>query len=177
MNVKAEEILQTFLDQLDELMSPVEGKIAFGNLRKQVSEWEDEKGRSANIAILYETPGGSTNQINIAFHFYPPAFYLVNEITGEEEGIASASEALERVREYIQAIPAKRRLRLQTEIDSWCKAGKTQSEIFASLNKLLYCNFRGACITTEELQEATRYAISSLRGLNKAGGSAGNRDE
>ncbi|NCO32367.1 MAG: hypothetical protein AUJ92_15720 [Armatimonadetes bacterium CG2_30_59_28] len=169
MSDTAESTLKSFLEELGNQMAPMEGKVAFGNLRKQVSEWEDDKGKSTNIAIIYETPGGSTNQINIAFHHFPPAYHLLNDVTGREEAIPKSDSVLNRIRDYVATIPERRCLRLRGDIDAWCQAGKSQAEVFASLNKLLSCDFKGACITTEELQEATRYAIEALRTVDGSG--------
>lgn len=51
--------------QLVATLAPYMGKVSFGNLRFQTSEWTEGEHHYVNIAIVYETPGSSTNQLNI----------------------------------------------------------------------------------------------------------------
>lgn len=163
MDEMAEAIIGNFIKDLESLMEPHEGQVSYGNLRKKVSDWEDEKGKITNIAVIYETPGGSTNQINVTFAFAKNTFLLLNEGTGEEEEVSDPGEVLRRLDCLISPIPEKRRSRLRNDIEGWYQEGVSQADAFSRLNKLLHSDFKGAQITHEELQEATRYTIEVFR--------------
>ncbi|MBI3920337.1 MAG: hypothetical protein HY318_02875 [Armatimonadetes bacterium] len=174
MSSQAETFIHAFLNELQSRLEPMEGNIEYGNLRKQVSDWEDEKGKITNLAVIYETPGGSTNQINVSIHHAPPSFWLLNEAASTEEEIQDPSEVLDRLEKQANAIPEKRRTRLRSDIETWCSNGRTQAEIFTALKDLLHTEFRGARITQEELNEATRFTIEMMRSLRfQPDGSAG----
>lgn len=165
MSSQAETFIHAFLNDLQSRLEPIEGKIEYGNLRKQVSDWEDEKGKITNLAVIYETPGGSTNQINVSIHHAPASFWLLNEAASTEEEFQDPSEVLDRLEKQTLAIPEKRRTRLRSDIEDWCSNGRTQAEIFTTLKNLLHAEFRGAQITQEELNEATRFTIEMMRSL------------
>ena len=60
-----------FKERLDSIISgyqrPEERRIAYGNLRHEYSEYSRDGNTTVNIAVIYETPGGSTTQINITY--------------------------------------------------------------------------------------------------------------
>src|SRR5437764_10913279 len=75
-----------FEARLRELMQPYARRIEYGNLRSQPSDWETPDGHKiTNFAIVYETPGGSTDQINVAYDHTTGHFTLLDEALGELE--------------------------------------------------------------------------------------------
>ena len=63
--------LVEFKERLDKFISSVtrdrERRIAYGNLRHEYSEWDEGDDSNTNVAVIYETPGGSTVQINVTW--------------------------------------------------------------------------------------------------------------
>ena len=136
-----------------------ERRIGHGNLRHEVSKWRREGEAPTNIAIVYETPGGSTTQLNITYDPETQIFsYLSQDLEGKIE-CQDPAEVLEMIEEHVNAIPEKRQRQLQQQIDLWGEQGMTRSELFMQLNKLLQAEFLGGRITTSELQKGIQYAI------------------
>ena len=68
MPLQSQAVYDEFMAGLRELIAPYAGKVEYGNLRSQASDWDTGEGpRITNVAIVYETPGGSTDQINVSF--------------------------------------------------------------------------------------------------------------
>ena len=91
--------------QLEDLVRPCRCRPEYGNLRMRVSEWDSGNGEPhLNIALVYETPEGSTDQINIGYDREQQLFELVDAVEGEIT-TASVSEVLEAVRSRVRGIP------------------------------------------------------------------------
>src|SRR4051812_243568 len=90
--------LQDLCARIQECIGPVAGRVEYGNLRCRISEWDGGAGDTVtNIALVYETPGGSTDQINISYHHLTSLFSLVDVHEGEVT-TASIESVLESVR-------------------------------------------------------------------------------
>src|SRR5438132_9948524 len=80
MSLQSEAVYDRFMAGLQELISPYAGKIEYGNLRSQASDWDTGDGpRITNVAIVYETPGGSTDQINVSLDQGRGCFCVVED--------------------------------------------------------------------------------------------------
>lgn len=91
--------------RLEELIQPCRCRPEFGNLRMKVSEWDSGNGKpDINIALVYETPEGSTDQINIGYSWEQQLFELVDAFEGEI-ATASIDEVLAAVRRRLKQIP------------------------------------------------------------------------
>ncbi len=138
-------------------LSPYMGKVTYGNLRFDVSVWSDQGVQNTNIAIVYETPGSSTNQINVT----------VNEGTGEitfvdqdrEIRTRNLDEVLQFVENAIRTIPQRRLERLWKNVDDWMSQGKTKAEVLAELNRMLRADLLGGTITHTELKASIQYCL------------------
>ncbi|MBD3177106.1 MAG: hypothetical protein GF320_18170 [Armatimonadia bacterium] len=131
--------------------------VAYGNVRYQV--WED--GSHINIGIIYETPGGSTNQINIEYNPETREFSMPHATDPGDYVGTEFDEVLEMVHAHIQQIPEKRMERLQDYINAWHSDGVSRPDIFERLNQLIFQDLKGGRITHEELHEACRYAVGA----------------
>jgi len=151
--------LEVFLNSLREALEPYLGKTAYGHLREEVSEWSSDGTHSTNIALVYETPGGSTDQINVAFDHNSGLFY----VTGEEGDhcVSNAEEAQRLVLSRVEAIPAKRAERLRRCVEEWLEQGRSRGQMFAEANRPLQLGFSGGSITHEELKAVIRYIVES----------------
>jgi hypothetical protein len=155
--------LEWFKEQLNAAVrsccSNPERRIGHGNLRHEYSQWRRGEGPT-NIAVIYETPGGSTTQLNIT---YDPATKTFSYLSADLECKVESSdpaEVLRSIEEHVRSIPGKRERQLQQQIEMWVEQGMSRSELFAQLNKLLQAEFLGGRITTGELQRGIQYAIS-----------------
>jgi hypothetical protein len=136
-----------------------ERRIGHGNLRHEVSQWRRKAEGPTNIAIVYETPGGSTTQINITYDPVTQTFsYLSRDLEAKVE-CHDPAQVLHMIEEHVNLIPEKRQRQLQAQIDLWVEQGMSRSELFAQLNRLLQAEFLGGRITTGELQKGIQYAI------------------
>lgn len=159
------ELWDRFLARLETFLSPFEGQLAYGNLRKEVSEWGGGESRSTNIAIIYETPGGSTNQINVVFHHHTQHFSILDPATGSERELNDLEELFQMLRRYVEDIPLRRREVLQNHIRSWKEEGFTRQQALQSLNLFLQpMNLKGGKITEGELREAARFVVRLYAG-------------
>lgn len=151
---------QAFLDVLSQHIEPYEGKVSYGNLRFDITEWEENDGTAIhNLAIVYETPGGSTDQINISFNSGSGIFALLADENSSEQDFDSYDPVIPLVMKRVDIIPRKRFLMLRDEIDRWMDQGLTMSQIVANMNKILQSEFKGGSITHTELKEAMKYVM------------------
>src|SRR4051794_14505802 len=105
---------EAFCECLRQQIAPYAGRIDYGNLRHQISVWEAQDGhRMTNLALVYETPGGSTDQINISFDHRSGLFAYVDEAEHETD---SPEEVVRHVLPRITEIPTRRRESLHSEI-------------------------------------------------------------
>jgi hypothetical protein len=154
------EWLQRELDKiLATYQSPLERRKGYGNLRHEYSTWKREGDETTNIAIIYETPGGSTTQLNISYSHKDGVFsYLDSSLGGSVES-HDGREALKVIHDHVVQIPAKRQEALNHQVDTWMGEGKSNTEVFAALNKLLQNEFLGGQVTANELKMAVQHAI------------------
>lgn len=153
------------------VLEPYDGEVSHGNVRMRASHWEGVEGaKTTNVAIIYESPGGSTNQINVSVEEPACLVRVLNDVTSREESTEDVERVVAIVRHHVESIPEKRRQRLRSEIERWRSEGRGQREIFSALNQLFQCELMGGSITTEELQDATRYAIQLCKGESSTAG-------
>ena len=150
--------------RLDEMLrscaEPEDRRIGYGNLRCDYSEWHRSSEATTNLAIIHETPGGSTAQLNVAYDHETGEFSYIDHI-GEQQVVTSdAQRVLEMIQEQIRQIPAKRLQQLHRQIDMWVSEGKSRSHVFAELNKLLQAEFLGGRVNANELKQAIQYAVT-----------------
>ena len=158
--------LASFRERLDELVNsvnhPRERRIAYGNLRHEYSEWGSGDAKSTNVAVIYETPGGSTVQINVTYE--NGAFCYLSPDGGERVSTPDPNATLQMIAHEIREIPERRLSRLRQQIESWCEQGLCQRDMFAEMNKLLQSDFLGGSITQRELKLGIKHAIDIRRG-------------
>jgi hypothetical protein len=154
------EWLRKELDQiLATYQTPHERRVGYGNLRHEYSTWKREGEEITNIAIIYETPGGSTTQLNITYNHQDGTFTYLDSELGDCVVTRDSRDALQVIHDHVAEIPAKRQAALNRQVDQWMGEGKTSSEVFAELNKLLTNEFLGGRVTTTELKSAIQHAI------------------
>lgn len=165
------DMLEELKPSLDELLQPMEGKVEYGNLRRNESSWEEEGQRVTNVAIVYETPGGSTDQINVTCYHRDQRFTILDSDTSEEISFHEIEALLTEIRRQVERIPAKRLALLRGAVDRWIEEGKTRMQIIRELNKFHRTveEFKGGTITPAELSAASKYAITQLRRQNGNG--------
>ncbi len=152
---------EAFLATLKERIEPYEGKVSYGNLRFDITNWENDNGTQLhNLAIVYETPGGSTDQINVTFDSTDGSFKLLADENSEEQHFTTAEEVIPLIMKRVEAIPRKRFVVLKEEIERWINDGLTMAQIVANINKILQSEFKGGTITHTELKEAMKYVMS-----------------
>ncbi len=156
--------LQHLRAQLDELIASCttirERRIGYGNLRCESSNWHRADEEITNIALIYETPGGSTCQINVAYDHHSGQFTYLGDELNTTVTTSDSQEVLAMLNQQIRAIPQKRLSFLRQQIDHWMDEGKTRRQLFAELNKLLQTEFLGGRISTTELRDGIQYALA-----------------
>lgn len=139
-------------------------QIPYGNLRISYSEWDDAEGRMANLALVYEVPGGSTNQINITWFEATEMFNYLSLNAQEEECTASLDDVLAMVKVAVERIPDIRSSRLCEDIDRWAAQGLRHTELFQKMTKLLqFEDLRGGTITMQEMKSGVNYILAHYR--------------
>ncbi len=159
-------LLAIFERKLEELVRscrrPAERRIRYGNLRSEISP-SSGNGDVTNAAVVYETPGGSTTQINITFDEGRCIFSYLGEDLAETVTCSDPDEVIEMVRRHAHGIPAKRMRALTGTIDLWLSEGKTRREMFVEMNKLLQNEFLGGRITNDELKAGIRHIVQQYQ--------------
>lgn len=164
---QSDEAFQSLCDRLQQEVGPFLGLVEYGNLRYQISVWENSGGsRITNLAVVYETPGGSTDQINISYDHAAGLFSVIDEA---EHTTPAIEEVLTRILPRILTIPEKRRDALRAEIRRQADTGIARAGLFGQITRLMQSDFKGGTITHKELQEAMRFAMEYTR--NGPGGS------
>ena len=150
-------------EELDRIVAsyqtPHERRVGYGNLRHEYSGWKREGDETTNIAVIYETPGGSTTQLNIAYHHQTGEFIYLDSELGDQTTTHDGRDALKIIHDHVESIPGKRQTAIAAQVDLWMGEGKSKSEVFAELNKLLTNEFLGGRLTNQELKGAIQYAI------------------
>jgi hypothetical protein len=144
---------------LQEVLERYQHKVSYGNLRAEKTEWTDAGCRVSNLAIVYEVPGGSTNQINVCFGHDDGNFSYVNPVNHDEVSTRDGNEVLAMVESLIHQIPDARQQRLREDIERWFGEGRSHHEMFNEINKLLQLDFKGGSITHQELKYGINYII------------------
>ncbi len=156
--------MDQFKPQLDQLIaactSVQERRIGYGNLRCESSDWHRAEEEITNIALIYETPGGSTCQINIDYNHDSGEFSFLGAELERTVVTSEPRDVMAMIDQHIRGIPEKRLSFLHQQIDEWVGEGKTRSQLFAELNKLLQAEFLGGRITPPELRQGIHYAIN-----------------
>lgn len=164
MSEEAVDKLEWFKSRLDETLTsytqPQDLRIGYGNLRHEYSQWRRSAEVSTNIAIIYETPGGSTAQINITYTHHTQQFSYIDHTRDQKVTTAEPRQVLHMIEQQISRIPTKRLDQLQQQIDTWVGEGKSRSQLFAELNKLLQTEFLGGRINATELKQSIQYSIA-----------------
>jgi hypothetical protein len=156
--------LQQWLDRvIASLQHPQERRIGFGNVRHEYSEWGQNEGRVTNVAIIYEIPGGSTCQVNVAYHHEDASFIYFDPQTGERTSTKDVEQVRQMIEAELQAIPTRRHESLLEQVDRWLADGLSRSDVFGQLNKLLQTEFLGGRITNKELAAAVQHVVRRVR--------------
>ena len=137
-----------------------EQRIGYGNLRCEYSDWDREEQVITNIAVIYETPGGSTCQVNVEYDHQSAEFSFLGDALETTVLTNEPQQALAMVDSHVRAIPRRRLEQLHKQIDSWVAEGKTRSQLFGEFNKLLQAEFLGGRISTNELKNGIQYTIA-----------------
>ena len=152
-------------NRLDEILKryaePQEQRIGYGNLRYECSYWSRSSEAITNIAVIYETPGGSTAQLNVTYDYDAGEFAYLDPEHGKKKVTDDPSQVYTVIEDYINQISARRLTQLHHQIDTWVQEGKSRSQLFGELNKLLQAEFLGGRINTTELKQGIQYAIAS----------------
>lgn len=159
--------------RLDEMFrsyaQPQDRRIGCGNLRHEYSDWSNTPEATMNVAIIYETPGGSTAQINVTYHRNSDEFSYIDHSRDAQVVTRNPQQVLQMIQEHVREIPVKRLKQLHRQIDTWLGEGKSRSHVFAELNRLLQAEFLGGRINATELKQAIQYAVSHYAGPQSPG--------
>ena len=158
------DVFSSFKDRLNQLLQPYIGKLEYGDLRSQESSWGEGADQVTNIALVYETPGGSTDQVNLTFYHGSGQFALLDPATQEETSVADLETLFGLLEPQVQAIPERRQERLRDDVNRWIEQGLSRMAISQELNKYHHSQteFKGGSITPHELGVALKYAIMRL---------------
>jgi len=155
--------LAVFEAQLEQLLAdrrhPTERRIRYGNIRSEISRHTDGNGTIHNAAVVYETPGGSTTQINVTYDERTGTFSYLDKDLKDTVTTQDPEQVMAMIREHADAIPAKRLEALYSQIDAWMAEGKTRREMFSEMNKLLQTEFLGGRIANEELKAGIQHIV------------------
>ncbi len=154
--------LEAVTRKIQELIRPYAGRVEYGNLRMKVSEYDCSEGTVTNIALAYETPGGSTDQINITFTRSTGTFAMIDAQHGEHV-TTCIDEVIASILPRIQGIPQKRLETLYAEIGRHVDTGVNTAGLFGHLNRILQSEFKGGTITHIELRDAMTYAVHYMK--------------
>src|SRR5262245_46880774 len=128
---EADGTFEAFCSRLRSETGPYLGRVEYGNLRQHLSVWESvDAGRSTNIALVYETPGGSTDQINVSYDHARRSFTVLEE---HEHFTTDVEEVLERILKRVLTIPEKRRETVRAEIRRQVDAGMGRAGVFGHM--------------------------------------------
>lgn len=159
--------LEEFQKRLDALVHHYQHphrRIGYGNLRREYSDWGGKDNCVTNTAIIYETPGGSTAQINITYDHSSGQFAYLGEQDGQRRVETDCSAVLRHIQSEVRQIPPKRLAALFRQVDTWVDEGMAMGAMFSELNNLLQLEFIGGRITQEELKEGIKHAYERRTG-------------
>jgi hypothetical protein len=157
------DVLQDLCSRIQESIAPYAGRIEYGNLRSHVSRYECGDGDPiTNIALVYETPGGSTDQINISYHHSLGIFSLIDVDAGEVT-VDTPEEVIELIRPRVAGIPDKRKETLRSEIRRQVDGGTNHGGLCGALNRMMQTELRGGGITLDEMKDAMTFAVLYMK--------------
>jgi hypothetical protein len=159
---KIEELKARLERVLGQFAHPAERRIGYGNIRKEYSTWGTGENATTNIAVVYETPGGSTAQVNIACDHAEGTFTYLDRGLETRKVSTHGDEVMRMLQDEIQAIPGKRMSILREQIRRWVTEGASRRQVFGEMNKLLQSEFIGGKITNAELRNGIKYAIELI---------------
>lgn len=158
-----DDALAVLCGRIRECIAPYAGRVEYGNLRSHISRFDcTDRGCVTNIALVYETPGGSTDQINVEFNHATSAFALVDAQEGEVN-TDSIDDVIERVLPRVVGIPQKRLQTLHEEIKRHVDSGANTAGLFGHLNRILQSEFKGGSITHIEFKDAMTFAVQYMK--------------
>jgi len=156
--------LTEWADKIYEAMKPYLHQIPYGNLRAEFSSWMEEHGKIENLAIVYEVPGGSTNQINVTFHESGNKYSYIDVDTHDEVFTENIDDIISFIIKLVLTIPTIRVSRLQEDIDRWYAMGMCQKDLFQKMTKLLQIeDLRGGTITMHEMKAGIAYILARTK--------------
>jgi hypothetical protein len=159
-----------WLADLMAALAPRLRQAAYGNLRAEVTRWEQAGGGLLNLALVYELPGGSSDQVNVTWEETPGLFRYLDASGGAERQTTSAAVVHDAVLEAVTGIPALRRRRLREEIDRWVEAGESRPPLLQRLRDLVQgCDLKGGCLTDEELRLGIAHIVARTAPRSPAG--------
>jgi len=98
---------EEFLKAVQEKLSPFQGMITYGNL-----------------ALVYETPGGSTNQLSVYYRPSTDRFEALGQEQEEDLHTSSIEEVINWLEDKVKRIPQIRLAKLKSNIDQWFASGR-----------------------------------------------------
>jgi hypothetical protein len=162
-----ESAFEAFRRRLDRAIvacqQPEERRIGFGNIRHEYDDWRRGAECDTNVAVIYETPGGSTTQINVTYDHNTGQFQYLDEDLETIITTADLDQVLRFIEEHMRQIPHKRLVQVEMTIEGWRNQGKGRSEIFAELNKLLQTEFLGGRVNAVELKHGIQHLVRTVR--------------
>jgi hypothetical protein len=97
-------LFEAFVNRLRQEMADYAGRPKYDYPRYRTDVWETANGnRITNLALVYDTPGGSTNQVNVSLDRGTGLFALFDE---EERLTADIEEVIAWIRPRVAAIAA-----------------------------------------------------------------------
>jgi hypothetical protein len=162
-----DEACDKFKARLDELIgsyqTPPDRRIGYGNLRHSYSSWESGGECCTNIAVIYETPGGSTTQLNYSFDHNTGEFSFLDHDLETPRETADPEQVFNHINEHIATITEKRLTQVRAVVDAWLNEGKDTGQVFAEFNKLLQSEFLGGRINTAELKAGIQHVVARVK--------------
>lgn len=150
---------EEWLRAVEALLRPYRHRVGYGNLRYQATEWNSGGEKTTNLAVVYELPGGSTNQINVSYNHATSRFSFLGLDADAEQVSADPQQAMTMLEQAIREIPQRRLQRLYEDIERWFGEGKTSHEMFQEINSLLQTDFKGGSLTHQELKAGINHVL------------------
>jgi len=154
-----EDKIQTWRRRVEEALAPFLSRVPYGNLRLAFSEWDTDGTSALNLAVVYEVPGGSTNQINVTLSCSTGVFSYLSPEDGAEHTTDDMEAVIAMLERVARRVPEERRRRLREDVERWFGEGRSHREMFLEINKLLQMDFKGGSITHHELKEGINYIL------------------
>jgi hypothetical protein len=150
---------QNWRQRVEEALAPFVSRVPYGNLRVAFSDWDVNGDPALNLAMVYEVPGGSTNQINVTLSYGSGVFSYLSPDDGSEHTTGDIETVVAMLERVARGVPEERRRRLREDVERWFGEGRTHREMFLEINKLLQMDFKGGSITHHELKDGINYIL------------------